>query len=197
MNATKKTARRTQPHRIYQLRISLDEADPSVWRRLWVPDTLTLAQLDRVLQAAMGWTNSHLHDFVIEGQSYGTPSDDDAHDMPPPLDERRHTLAGVLGTSVQHFSYLYDFGDHWQHSVAIELIMLPNGINTWPLCLDGRNACPPEDVGGLGGYEEFVQAMRDPTHEEHEAMWRWCGGPFDPTGFDVNAANAAIRALRR
>jgi hypothetical protein len=74
--------------------------------------------------------------------------------------------------------------------------MLPNELNAWPLCLEGRNACPPEDVGGLGGYEEFLQAMRDPTHEEHEAMWRWCGGPFGSAGFDVNATNAAIRALR-
>lgn len=194
MSATKKTSRRAQMQRIYQLRISLDEAEPSVWRRLWVSDTLTLAKLDRVLQAAMGWRNSHLHDFIIEGQSYGMPSDEYPDELPPPLDDRRHTVGGSLGTTVQRFSYLYDFGDHWQHTVVVEQIMLPNEINTWPLCLAGRNACPPEDVGGLGGYEEFLLAMHEPTHEEHDAMWRWCGGPFDPTGFDVNAANAAIRA---
>lgn len=197
MNATKKTARRAIPERIYQLRISLDEAEPSVWRRLWVPDTLTLAKLDRVLQAAMGWTNSHLHDFAIEGRSYGMPREDEFLDeLPPLLDDRKHVVADVLGTTVQRFSYLYDFGDHWQHTVVVEQVMLPNELNTWPLCIEGRNACPPEDVGGLGGYEEFLQAMRDPTNEEHEAMWRWCGGPFDPAGFDVNATNAAIRALK-
>jgi hypothetical protein len=154
-----------------------------------------VAKLDRVIQAAMGWTNSHLHDFVIDGRNYGIPDDEWAGDQPM-LDDRRQTVGGVLGTEVQRFSYLYDFGDHWQHTVVVEQVMLPNETNTWPLCLDGRNACPPEDVGGIGGYMEFLQAIRDPTHEEHDAMWRWCGGPFDPAGFDINAANAAIRTLK-
>ena len=81
--------------------------------------------------------------------------------------------------------------------VKIEQVLAAReGINTWPMCIAGANACPPEDVGGTYGYMEFLQAMRDPTHEEHEAMWRWWGGPFDPNGFDVNAANMAIRQLK-
>jgi hypothetical protein len=196
MNATKKVKRSAAPQRVYQLRVSLIDAQPSIWRRLWVPDLLTLAQLDRVIQAAMGWTNSHLHEFQISGQRYGMPADDEImDDIAPPLDDRHHKVGDVLGTTVPSFSYVYDFGDGWEHTVVVEQIMLPNDLNTWPLCLDGCNACPPEDVGGFTGYEEFLQAMRDPTHEEHDAMWKWCGGPFDPTGFDVNAANAAIRAL--
>lgn len=78
--------------------------------------------------------------------------------------------------------------------VRVQAVELPDeGRNSWPMCLAGANACPPEDVGGLGGYEEFLQAIGDPSHEQHDAMWRWCGGPFDPKSFDINSANRAIR----
>jgi hypothetical protein len=128
-------------------------------------------------------------------KSYGIP-DDEWPDENPMLDDRRSHAGSVLGHSVKEFGYLYDFGDHWQHTVKVEKLVEPNEINTRPTCLGGQNACPPEDVGGTGGYMEFLEAVRDPTHEEHIAMWQWVGGPFDPAGFDVNAANAAIRKLR-
>ncbi len=104
-------------------------------------------------------------------------------------------LDKALG-EVREFTYTYDFGDNWRHIVTVEQVLAANNMNNWSMCLDGRNACPPEDVGGMGGYEEFLNALRDPTHEEHDAMWRWGGGPFDPTGFDRNAVNAAIRKLK-
>jgi len=94
------------------------------------------------------------------------------------------------------FEYTYDLGDDWRHTVTVEKVLRPDETNVQPVCLGGQNACPPEDVGSSSGYMDFVQAMRDPTHEEHVAMWRWYGGPFDPAAFDVNAANAAIRKLR-
>lgn len=195
MSTVKKPSRRTEPERIYQLHVALDDIQPTIWRRLWVADTLTLAKLDRIVQAAMGWTNSHLHEFKIAGKRYGIP-DDEWPDDDPASDDRQSHVSAVLGDSVNEFSYLYDFGDHWQHTVKVEKLLKPNEINTWPTCLGGQNACPPEDVGGIGGYMEFLEAVRDPMHEEHIAMWRWSGGPFDPAGFDVNAANAAIRKLR-
>ena len=195
MMSTAKKPRRAEPQRIYQLHVALDEIQPTIWRRLWVADTLTLAKLDRVIQAAMGWTNSHLHEFKIAGKRYGIP-DEEWPDDNPPSDDRRSHVGSVLDDSVNEFSYLYDFGDHWQHTVKVEKLLKPNEINTWPTCLAGQNACPPEDVGGIGGYMEFLEAVRDPTHEEHIAMWRWSGGPFHPASFDVNATNAAIRKLR-
>jgi hypothetical protein len=87
-------------------------------------------------------------------------------------------------------------GRHWQQTIEVERLLKRNEINTRPTCLAGQNAYPPGDVGGTGGYMEFLTAVRDRTHEEHVAMWRWVGGPFDPVGPDVNAANAAIRKLR-
>lgn len=195
---TRKTAasRRTTPDHIYQLLVSLDEIEPKVWRRLWVPETLTLAKLDRVIQAAIGWTNSHLHEFAIDGRRYGIV-DPEWDQEPDLLEDKRFRLGDVLGTRVQDFLYTYDFGDSWTHSVEVEQVMVAKeGVNTWPMCLAGANACPPEDVGGTYGYMEFLQAMRDPTHEQHDQMWRWWGGPFDPNGFDLNAANLAIRRLK-
>jgi hypothetical protein len=111
MSPAKKPSRRTEPQRIYQLLVALDEIQPTIWRRLWVADTLTLAKLDRVIQAAMGWTNSHLHEFKIAGRRYGIP-DDEWPDDNPPSDDRRSHIGAVLDDSVSEFTYLYDFGDH-------------------------------------------------------------------------------------
>lgn len=193
---SKTATRRRIPTRIYQLHVELKEMQPRIWRQLWVADTLTLAKLDRVIQAAMGWTNSHLHEFEIDGTRYGMADNEWPQDQPV-LDDKRHRLSEVLDADVGVFLYTYDFGDNWQHTVTVEKRLDPEErINTWPICLAGENACPPEDVGGIGGYMEFLEAIRNPLHEEHVAMWQWCGGPFDPNGFDVNAANAAIRKLR-
>lgn len=182
--------------RVYQLLVELDDIEPRVWRRLWVPDTLTMAKLDRIIQTAMGWTNSHLHAFEVDGKRYGIPDGEEVYD-PPTLDERHHKLDAVLGETVSGFNYTYDFGDNWCHTVTVESRLLPDdSMNTWPVCLAGQNACPPEDVGGIGGYAAFLDAMADPSHDEHAAMWQWSGGPFDPAGFDVNATNAALRRLR-
>ena len=182
--------------RVYQLLVELDDVKPTVWRRLWVPDTLTMAKLDRVIQTAMGWTNSHLHEFVVDAKRYGIPDDEEVYDTPT-LDDRRHKVGAVLGEVIPGFSYTYDFGDNWRHTVTVENRLLPDdSFNTWPVCIAGQNACPPEDVGGVGGYAEFLEAITDPSHDEHAAMWLWCGGPFDAAGFDVNTTNAALRLLR-
>jgi hypothetical protein len=107
MTTSKKTSSRAAPRKIYQLLVALEDIQPTIWRRIWVADTLTLAKLDRVIQAAMGWTNSHLHEFEIDGQRYGIP-DDEWPDDNPPLDESRARVGKVLGDDVNEFTYLYD-----------------------------------------------------------------------------------------
>lgn len=187
---------RAQPQRIYQLRIELQHIKPPIWRRILVPDSLKLAKLDRVVQAAMGWTNSHLHDWHIEQRRYGilNPEWGGSGDM---LDERKFTVGAVLGEQVSTFAYSYDFGDGWDHRITVEeRLPVQEGRNDWPMCLAGEHACPPEDVGGPPGYMDFLEAMHNPTHEQHADYWRWWGGPFDPRGFSINAANQAIRKLR-
>jgi hypothetical protein len=186
------TKKRKQKH-AYQMMVILEGSEPKIWRQISVPGNITLADLDRIIQAVMGWTNSHLHQFTIEGQVYGV-LDDEWIDEMPSLPDNGFTLDAVLGTEVKSFSYEYDFGDGWQHQVEVQMVMVADEKrNSWPMCLAGANACPPEDVGGLGGYEEFLKAIGDPIHEEHDSMRRWCGGPFDPQGFDVNSANRDIR----
>jgi len=187
---------RAQPKRIYQLRIELQHIEPLIWRRVLVPDSLKLAKLDRVVQAAMGWTNSHLHDWHVEQRRYGIPNEEwaDSGDM---LDERKFTVGAVLGEQVQSFAYSYDFGDGWDHRITIEeRLPVQEGCNDWPMCLAGENACPPEDVGGPPGYMDFLESMHSTTNEQHADYRRWWGGPFDPRGFNINAANLAIRKLR-
>ena len=187
---------RVQAHTVYQLRIELQHIEPLVWRRILVPETLKLAKLDRIVQAAIGWTNSHLHDWRIGQQRYGVP-DEEWIGSSQMLDERKFTIGQVLGEQVRAFDYSYDFGDGWDHRITVEeRLPVQAGRNDWPMCLAGENACPPEDVGGPPGYMEFLQAMREPKHEQHADYWRWWGGPFDPQAFSINAANMAIRKLR-
>jgi len=176
------------------LHVELQEIAPAIWRRLRVPSWITLATLHRVLQIAIGWTNSHLHQFDIAGNHYGIPDPEWAEMMP--VDERRVTLAMCLTPGVTRFTYEYDFGDSWQHLIQVEGTIPADDSRSHPLCVAGANACPPEDVGSTSGYFEFVQAISDRSHPEHDDMLRWCGGAFDPRGFDLNSANAALRRLK-
>jgi hypothetical protein len=178
---------------IYQLKVTLLDTRPPVWRRLQVPATMRLSRLHRVLQVVMGWTESHLHQFLIDGQYYGEP--DDEFGMPT-VHERRVLLTQVVSTPRATFRYEYDFGDSWQHAVVVEQILDATPRQRYPVCLDGRRACPPEDVGGTEGYRAFLTAIKDPQHEEHTAMLEWVGGAFDPAAFDVVAVNRQLTQLR-
>ena len=168
---------------IYQIKVTLEESEPPIWRRIQTTDC-TLGELHDVLQVVMGWENSHLHQFIIQGKYYGTP-DPDAMDWGPEMeDEEEIRLSQVarMGRQVR-FTYEYDFGDSWTHEVVLEKIMAPEPKVKYPVCVDGARACPPEDVGGMGGYFDFLATMADPTHEEHEDMKEWVGGKFDSEKF--------------
>jgi hypothetical protein len=181
---------------VWQLRIELLDVQPLVWRRLLVPADITLPKLDRVIQTALGWTNSHLHEFVINGTRYAVPDPDGMDDLPH-VDERRVVLHEALGMDTRCFDYVYDFGDDWHHLVLVEDLYPQRPQPTSLIqCIGGENACPPEDVGSSGGYAEFLEAIADPLHEEHRNYLTWVGGHFDPTQFDREAVNRALAKIK-
>lgn len=185
----KKTAGRTASvGRVYQLHIALRGIRPPVWRRVQVPGTLALSRLHNVIQTVFGWTDSHLHQFYIDGATYGKPLDFDE----AVLNEAKTTLAKAADASVKRFMYVYDFGDDWVHDVSVEKVFSGNSGSEVPVCLAGKRHRPPEDCGGVHGYREFLKAIRSPGHEEHESVLEWVGGSFDPEAFDLAFVNRAL-----
>jgi len=179
------------PRQIFQVRISLADVTPEVWRRVAVPGAYTLDRVHRVIQYAMGWQNYHLHSFEIDGVQYGEPDPDGELDLRDELEVRLDAVAG----KDSRFVYTYDFGDWWEHEIAVEAIYPPEPDERYPLCLEGERACPPEDVGGAYGYAGFLAAITDPEHPEHAAMREWIGKPYDPAAFDHELATTLLRRL--
>ncbi|HUN23035.1 MAG TPA: plasmid pRiA4b ORF-3 family protein [Anaerolineales bacterium] len=178
---------------IYQLKVTLLDSKPPIWRRLWVVKTITLVDLHYIIQAAMGWTDSHLHQFIIGNTYYSTPSEDD---WMPVVDESQVTLGELVTEEGSKFVYEYDFGDDWVHTILVEKIMPRDANQPYPYCVKGKRACPPEDVGGIWGYAEFVEAIKDPHHEEHANYLQWWGGEFDPEEFDLDETNERLQKLQ-
>ena len=145
-----------------------------------------------MIQAVFGWWDYHLHDFRIGSVRYGTHIDDYPEDE---LDEKTVTVLQAL-ENTRRFSYMYDFGDSWEHEIVVEDFRRMSLGLKFGVCLDGQNACPPEDVGGTRGYAEFVEAVADPDDEDHERMLTWVGGSFDPSEFDLGLANARLQKVR-
>lgn len=180
------------PATVVRLHVSLQGLSPAIWRRLVVPETITLPELHRALQLAMGWEDRHLHEFVFGAARYGMPDQDD-------LDEGLKDHANVrLGDAIREagggrFTYVYDFGDDWTHDVVVEAVE-PNeeGVRG-VVCLAGANRCPPEDVGGTPGYFEFLKEVRDAGQERHREVRAWAGGAFDPAAFDLGLVNTRLR----
>lgn len=174
---------------VYVLHITLLDTHPPIWRRVQVPGNILLSELHGVLQLAMGWTNSHLHQFRIGAHTYSIP-DDASADFPDMIDERGVTLEQVAALKTK-FLYDYDFGDSWAHEIRVEQIRPPRRVE-YPTCLEGARKCPPEDVGGTWGYQEFLEALRHPKHAEHDEYLEWVGGAFDPKEFDRDRTNRAL-----
>lgn len=166
----------TAKTKIFEIKIVLRAVRPPVSRRVQIPGEATLAELHDVVQAAMGWTNSHLHEFDIGGARYGQPDPDWDTDVADETNAKLFRLVGV-GDKVE---YVYDFGDNWRHTLSVEKIVTPKVGVRYPRCVAGRRACPPEDVGGPWGYDGFLEALADSDHPEHDERAEWVGGAFDP-----------------
>jgi hypothetical protein len=179
---------------IYQIKVTLNDTHPPIWRRILVPGEMTLFKLHYVLQVAMGWTDSHLHQFIIDGEIYGDPEDDELGDLHT-KDEKDYPLSRVVSGEGFRCTYEYDFSDSWMHTLVVEKIFPPEKAGRYPICIAGKRACPPEDVGGTWGFEEFLEAIRDPDHEEHDEYLEWAGGEFDPQAFDLEEVNQLLGQL--
>ena len=174
----------------FRLKVALRGIDPPIWRRFLVPADITLQRLHEILQAVMGWTNSHLHQFESKGVCYGIPDPEfGAHRF----SESKTALNELLQHAKDQLAYDYDFGDGWEHEIVLEEVLLSRNDVIIPIIEAGERACPPEDVGGIPGYFDFLEVLADPTHPAHQEMLEWVGGSFDPEAFNVDEANRALR----
>ena len=179
---------------VYRLKITLKDTRPPIWRRIETKD-VTLERLHELTQSAMGWTNSHLHQFEIGDTRYTDP-----RFMEHTRDDfgaisyagvRVSDLVSQHGTKLR-IDYEYDFGDGWQHSIALEKVTDAEPGVRYPRCIDGDRACPPEDVGGVWGFADFVEAITNSDHERYDEFLEW-NGPFDPTDFDAKKATRRMK----
>jgi tetratricopeptide (TPR) repeat protein len=177
---------------IYQLKITLKDVKPPIWRRVLVEGDTTLYKLYLILLEVMGWQGGHLHAFRINGKEYGKP-DPEFDCFDETFNEKKFKLKDVAKSEKQRFAFEYDFGDGWEHEVTVEKI-LPNeqGIK-YPVCLEGARACPPEDCGGPFGYEDLVKAIKNLKHPKHKSYLKWLDRKFDPEKFDPKEANLLIK----
>ncbi|MEW6404638.1 MAG: plasmid pRiA4b ORF-3 family protein [Chloroflexota bacterium] len=176
------------------MKVTLVSSKPLIWRRFLVADVTTLSRLHDILQIVMGWTNSHLHHFFINGEYYGMRMDDGFGDMRT-KDETLFKLNQLISGKGFRFDYEYDFGDSWEHELIVEKILPAEEDVYYPVCVTGKRACPPEDVGGIWGYEDFLKATANPKHPEHDELLEWIGGSFDPKYFSLEEVNIHLRHL--
>ncbi|GIF49609.1 pRiA4b ORF-3-like protein [Asanoa ferruginea] len=179
------------PRQIFQVKVTLADVQPEVWRRVQLPGAYTLDRVHRVVQLAMGWQSFRLHSFEVDGVQYGEPDPDGELALRDELDVRLDAVAHK-GTRLL---YTYDFGDWWEHDLLVEDVFAAEPDERYPLCLAGERACPPEDVGGAFGYAELLVALRDPAHPRHAELGSWAGGGFESEAFDPGRATTLVRRL--
>lgn len=175
----------------YQLKVTLVGIKPPIWRRILIPSNIRLSELHRVLQVVMGWENYHLHQFVSGGVMYGTHEGDFSLEMDVE-NEAKYKLNQLLESEKEAMKYEYDFGDSWEHKIVLEKILPYGKDQQLPRCIKGKRACPPEDCGGVWGYQEMLDLLKHPEDPEYEERMEWLGGDFDPEAFDVEEINERL-----
>jgi len=165
---------------ITRVRIELEGTEPFVWRELDLPLSTTLASLHYIIQVVMRWQDYHLHEFIVGDRVYGVPDPDDVFEERRVYQEKSIRLGTLMERGVREFLYLYDFGDYWLHRITMNEVRQGAPSVEYPCFVAGARRAPPEDVGGTTGFAEFLEAMADPEHEQHQLMMDWQGKPFDP-----------------
>ncbi|MEW5920361.1 MAG: plasmid pRiA4b ORF-3 family protein [Bacillota bacterium] len=188
---------------VYQLKITLQEIEPPIWRRVLVPSGITFYKLHKIIQVAFGWQDYHLFDFNFGDVVVHIPDPDYAPEElyggAKELNAKRTKIDDLLGGR-KRCVYTYDFGDNWRHEVDLEKILPAEEGRRYPVCVDGARHRPPEDVGGVPGYEEFLRIISDPGHPEHDDYLVWAekdtsGKKFDPEYFYINEVNRMLTKI--
>jgi hypothetical protein len=189
------------PEQHYQIKITLQGAKPPIWRRVIIPADYTFEELHLVIQESMGWMDMHLYsfecgDFIIEDIEL---NDELIGNLLAPshkkLDSCETTVGQLLMEEGDKCLYTYDFGDNWKHKIVLEKILEPDGERQLPVCLKGKRACPPEDCGGIYGYEEMVVKLAGPDNQDKAELLEWIGEEFEPEKFDIDLVNANLKDL--
>lgn len=182
---------------ILEIRITLEDVEPPVWRRMLVPAGLSLRRLHDTIQAAMGWLDQHLHEFRIGDRRYGTPIPDDDGWGPRIADDSNVKLSSLVEKGIDRFLYIYDFGDDWRHEVVIEGVRPAEPGVDYPVFVAGARRCPPEDCGGPPGYAAFLEAIGDPEHPDHADALEWYGDPYDPDDIEQYIIEVQLSRIAR
>jgi hypothetical protein len=180
--------------RLHQIKVELAGVRPPVWRRVLLSPEITLGKLHRVLQAVMGWEDSHAHAFVQDGRTYSDPRFELDGNV---LDERSVSLGEILAEPGSRLIYLYDFGDDWKHELLCEGFVGSDVEGPYAICTDGARACPPEDCGGPYAYNDLLGVLKNPKHKDYVEMRAWVGADFDPEAFDPKAITKRLSAILR
>lgn len=181
---------------IARIRITLKDMEPAIWRRVELPLSNSLKTLHLAIQAVMLFENYHLFRFDVGEASYGIPLDDNWMGRPT-RDAANIRLAKLVERGVTTFTYTYDFGDDWRHTIEIEGVFTADPATDYPRFFDGERRAPPEDVGGLPGFEEFLDAMAKPRHPSRKSMLQWYGRPFDPADISPDKIHARMAQLAK
>ena len=177
--------------RVIQLTLSLDDWKPRIWRRIWMLEDTPLNMVSMYLYSSMSWCGYHLSEIKTKNASYGDISIDDP--LPEMLDWEKYTLRDLVDQGIKQFKYFYDFGDSWEMTVNMSVQKKLDSDALYPVCVNGENAAPPEDVGSYQGYEHFIAVMKNPKHKEYKQLSKWWGHKsFDPTNFSVDETNDSI-----
>ncbi|MEO5572800.1 MAG: plasmid pRiA4b ORF-3 family protein [Bacteroidia bacterium] len=177
--------------KILQFKITLKGSNPKIWRRFQVEDSFMFYDLHLIIQNVMGWTNSHLYQFIYERNSFiGNPELLDADDI---ADDKDTVLSAIFDKPKIKMQYDYDFGDGWGHELVVEKILEKNPKQFYPFCLKGEMNCPPDDCGGIYGFYDKIDALKNKKHPDHEDVVEWMGDEYDPESFDLETVNENLK----
>jgi hypothetical protein len=180
-------------NRVYQIKVTLKDSKPPIWRRIQVTGDTTLHTFHHILQVIMGWSSSHRHVFIVGTTFYGVPDPEYGFEM---RDEKEALLNQFVSARESRFTYEYDFGDCWQHEILVEKILPMKKGAQYPSCLGGKRACPPEDCGGIWEYADILEAVQDPDHPQYYDMLKWVEDGFDPESFDLGEINRQLKTIK-